>query len=294
MEWWSYGAVAESFTSLLQDSNALLLRLANGVTQRAIQIVFDSVQNAVDETAGFAAAESLGEFDGLVDGDDRRDVVAIKHFVDGEPQHIAIDRGDAVEFVILAIAPDALVDLWQMRDHSFDERLGEFAHGRFHGAKFEEIVDAFRLISTLEVAPKMILDGRFAGSAPFAHKLLTAEIRHDIGDLHRGARRLGPAVDFIFQATLARLSFVVETEHGVDHRYALIDGDALQGIGHRAAEVFGMGRFAFCKITPQAMIASGFACSASSRTTTGISNAPGTRSREIAAPATRARNSADA
>src|SRR5215831_592120 len=56
-----------------------------------------------------------------------------------------------------------------MLDHSFDQRLGEFAHIRFDRTKFPEVVDALGRFAMLKVAPKMILNGRFAGASPFSH-----------------------------------------------------------------------------------------------------------------------------
>src|SRR3954453_14379499 len=45
------------------------------------EIVFHAIEDAVDESSRIAAAECLRQLDCFVDGNDRRDVVAIKHFV---------------------------------------------------------------------------------------------------------------------------------------------------------------------------------------------------------------------
>ena len=76
-----------------------------------------------------------------------------------------------MEFVILAVAPNPFVDLWQMRDHSFDERLGKFAHARLGRAKFPEILHSFRCLAVLEVAPEMILDGCLPRDPTFPHTI---------------------------------------------------------------------------------------------------------------------------
>src|SRR6266487_3193432 len=100
----------------------------------------------------------------------RRDVVAIKHFVNCEPQDIAIDRRDTMEFVILAVPPNAFVDFREMRDHSFDERLRKVAHARGGRAEFPEIPDFLRPFAVLKITPEMILDGRFSRFSPLSHK----------------------------------------------------------------------------------------------------------------------------
>src|SRR5450755_2759524 len=59
-----------------------------------------------------------------------------------------------------------------MRDHSFDDRLRELAHVRFHRTKIPEIIDVFRRLTVLEIAPEMILHCGLACFAPFAHDYL--------------------------------------------------------------------------------------------------------------------------
>ena len=53
-----------------------------GLAKRPRQIVFDPVENPIDEAAGIGSAESFGQFDRFVDRDDGRNVVAVKHFID--------------------------------------------------------------------------------------------------------------------------------------------------------------------------------------------------------------------
>src|SRR5437588_2037733 len=67
---------------------------------------------------------------------------------------------------------------------------------------------------------------------------LFAKLRHHVGNVDGGASGLSPAVDFVFEATLASLIFVIETEYSVDDGHAMIDCNALQCVGHGATEVF--------------------------------------------------------
>ena len=75
-----------------------------------------------------------------------------------------------MEFVVLAVTPNAFVNFRQMRDHSLDQGLRKIADARRRRAKFPEIVDAFRPLAVLQIAPEMILDRGFARPSPFAHK----------------------------------------------------------------------------------------------------------------------------
>src|SRR6266480_2746821 len=148
----------------------LLQRLAHDrFPRRPSQIFSDAVEDAVDKTAGFGAAKSFCQFNRFVDGNDRRNVVAIEHLVNGKTEDVSIDRGNAVQIIIFEITFDLLVNLRQVRNHSFDQRLGKFAHVRFHRTKIPKIVDPFGSFAVLEIAPEVILDGRFARASPFAH-----------------------------------------------------------------------------------------------------------------------------
>ena len=112
------------------------------------------------------------------------------------------------------------------------------------GQNSQKSVDLLRPFTVLEIAPEMILDRRFARSSPFAHKtyfLRSSDMT--LGDFHGGPRGFGAAVDFIFEAALARLSFVIETEHDIDHGHASINRDALQRIRDGAAQILRVVRF---------------------------------------------------
>src|SRR6266487_6826738 len=76
----------------------------------------------------------------------------------------------------------------------------------------------------------------------FPINLFPAKFRHDAGDFHGGPRGLPAAVDFIFQAALARLSFVIETQYDIDDGYAMINRDALECISDGLAQISRMVR----------------------------------------------------
>src|SRR5262249_2907697 len=54
----------------------------------------------------------------------------------------------------------------------------------------------------------------------------------------------GSTIDFIFKATCARLILIIKTQHDIDHRHAVFDGDALERVGNGAAQVLRMVGFA--------------------------------------------------
>src|SRR5690349_18477658 len=110
-----------------QTSWPLRISFGHWFARGTVEIFADAVENAVHEFAGFGAAKSFGELDRFIDRNHRWDVVAIKHFVDGEAKHITINRRDTVQVVILAILLNPLVDFTQVVDHSGNQWFGEFA-----------------------------------------------------------------------------------------------------------------------------------------------------------------------
>lgn len=91
----------EFTASLHYSTTPSLHRLPRRLPQWSGQIFADTIEDAIDETAGFGAAKGFGQLDGFVDGNDRWDVVAVEHFINREAQNVAIDGGDAVEIEIL-------------------------------------------------------------------------------------------------------------------------------------------------------------------------------------------------
>ena len=67
--------------------------------------------------------------------------------------------------------------------------------------------------------------------------MFAAKVRQYIRDFHCRARGFGAAIDFIFKTTRARLIFVIKTEHHVDDWHAVFDGDPLQSVGDRPAQI---------------------------------------------------------
>src|SRR5438128_3453922 len=72
----------------------------------------------------------------------------------------------------------------------------------------------------------------------------TAQDRHRPGDLDRRTRRFGAAIDLVTEAALARLTFIVEAQHGIDDWHTLVDCDSLQSVCHRPAQILRMIGFA--------------------------------------------------
>ena len=164
-----------------QKDNGRLGSIASTSNDRfaggTIEIFSDAIEDAVHKTTGFGAAKSFCQFNRFVDGNDRRNVVAKKHLVNGKTEDVSIDGGNAVQIIIFAITFDLLVNFRKVLNHSFDERLGEFAHVRFNRTKFPKIVYVFRSFAVLEIAPEVILNGRFARASPFAHTICSATWR---------------------------------------------------------------------------------------------------------------------
>src|SRR5882724_4369844 len=75
--------------------------------------------------------------------------------------------------------------------------------------------------------------------------LICAQLRDHIRDLDCSPGRLGAAIDFILETARAGLVFVVEAQDRVDHRDAVVDGNSLQRVRHRPAQIVSMIRFAF-------------------------------------------------
>src|SRR6266446_1420415 len=75
--------------------------------------------------------------------------------------------------------------------------------------------------------------------------LICAQLRDHIRDLDCSPGRLGAAIDFILETARAGLVFVVEAQDRVDHRNAVVDGNSLQRVRHRPAQIVRMIRFAF-------------------------------------------------
>ena len=57
----------------------------------------------------------------------------MEHFVDRQPQDVAVDDGDAVQFPIFRVFLDDGVDLVAVFERAADERLGEEADGGLLG-----------------------------------------------------------------------------------------------------------------------------------------------------------------
>ncbi len=136
----------------------------------------------------------------------------MKHLVDRYPEDVAIDHGDAREFIVLRVPANGVVDGLLMFDGALDELVGKSAGTRTQTTKF---VIGRKVAVSVQVAKVKVLDGRFAAFASNAHSDLPdrqGEIVNSAGDRDRRASRLGPPIEFLPEATRLGLFFVVEQE----------------------------------------------------------------------------------
>jgi hypothetical protein len=133
--------------------------------------------------------ELLGEIDRLVDRDDRRDVVAVLHLEDGEPEDGEVDLGDAVELPVVSEGPDVSVDLGHVLDRSMDQLLAEGVVLTWILLALEEDTQVLGQVHRGIDAPgKQILEGGDAavaalGELSFAHR--RGEGRKNVGTRKR-------------------------------------------------------------------------------------------------------------
>src|SRR5882762_1373827 len=85
------------------------------------KLSFDFVENSIDEFTAVLGREFFRNIDCFVDADDRRNVIPMKHFEDGQPQNIAIDRGNAMKIPILCVLLDQLIGFGPVLQCPFDE-----------------------------------------------------------------------------------------------------------------------------------------------------------------------------
>src|SRR4051812_48700602 len=135
--------------------SALLGRLWRRFAQGPAQIALHPVEDAIDETSRIGPAKRFRELDRFIDRNDRRDVFAIKHFINRQSKHVPVDRRDAVEIVVRTIFSDPVINLGQVCDHPVDERLRELPHPRGGGEELPKFVHLFRGIAAMQVAPEM-------------------------------------------------------------------------------------------------------------------------------------------
>ena len=66
------------------------------------------------------------------------------------------------------------------------------------------------------------------------------QLGHEACNFNCRLGRLRSAIDFVLQATFARLRFVFQTQDRIDHRNTGFDRDALKRIGNRASQILSM------------------------------------------------------
>jgi len=102
-------------------------------TRRPHQFAFDFVEDAVDELAAVLGGKLFGNIDRLIDADHGRDVLAVEHFVNGEPENVAVHCGHAMKLPVLRVLFDVLVDFVPMLDGAANQRFGKDPGGRLFG-----------------------------------------------------------------------------------------------------------------------------------------------------------------
>ena len=95
-----------------------------GFARVATQFFLIAVQDAVHEALGFLGRELLGDVDGLVDADDRRDVRAAHQLEDGDAQDGEVDARDAAEGPVLGVLADDDNAIHRMREGRIVIRIG--------------------------------------------------------------------------------------------------------------------------------------------------------------------------
>ena len=138
--------------------------------RRAHQLATDAVQDAVHESARFVGAKPLGDFNGFIDGDHRRHVRAIEHFVNRDAQNIPVHGSDAVEIVIGGRLADALVDVSLVRKHPLGDGHAKLAHFFGGGPQLPKILHRLGIGTDVEVALIQKLYGSLPAFSACSHR----------------------------------------------------------------------------------------------------------------------------
>jgi hypothetical protein len=178
---------------------------AHRFAQRPGKIVLHAIENPIHKASGIWTAKFFCQFDRFVNRHNWRDIVSIQHFENRESKHVSIYCGNAVKVIILAVTANALIDLREMREHSFNQWLRKLAHARGRRTACPEYIDRLRTCTAMEIAPELVLQRGLARDAAFSHRLLRAQLRNDVRDFDRGPGCFGAAVDPTFETSLARL-----------------------------------------------------------------------------------------
>ena len=78
--------------TILQRFNESRISFRHRLARGAIQISTDAIENTVYESPRLRAAVRFCQLDRFIDRNDWWNVIAIKHLVNCQPEHIAIDR----------------------------------------------------------------------------------------------------------------------------------------------------------------------------------------------------------
>src|SRR5258707_1367629 len=97
----STGLPLNRSTRFLKNSNAMrLTRLVQRCSEWTIEVEFHSIEYTVYELSGFLRSKFFGNIYRLVDGNDRRYVVGVKHLINRHPEDVAIYRRNPFQLVV--------------------------------------------------------------------------------------------------------------------------------------------------------------------------------------------------
>src|SRR5262245_20297901 len=170
---------APSASRLAWMSDRMAKRMATlgrgGTLGRRPELFVDAVEDSVDEAAGLVGAELLGDLERLVDRDLRRNRLHPEELEDSLAEDIAIHHGHAVEFPVLGVLRDDLVDLRLVELRPADQDLGERPHFVVDGVAGPELRQVgLGVVLALEVQLVEELERYLASLAALAHVIRPA------------------------------------------------------------------------------------------------------------------------
>jgi hypothetical protein len=205
-----------------------------------------AVENPINEASGFFGAVFFGDFDGFVNGDDGRDIGTVEHFEKSHAEDIAINCGNAVDFVVIAEPGQLGVDLGELFQDPLNQGPAEFARTRTGIANAEKGLERSRVARATEIPQEKKLHGRLAAFAACSHDSAgglpnAAEFAHGAQSSPGG---FPASIKLGTQATGAGLVLALHHENFMEDGGAVLQGQFLQGSGDTAGDEVGVERFA--------------------------------------------------
>ena len=133
------------------------------------EIVFDAVEDSVDELGGFVGREFLGNFQRFIDDDGAGRAAVGQELVDGQPQDVTVDRRHPAEAPVLRVLLDRLVDFLQPVERALEELVRERAHFRRLLVHFPERLQDFLPVELAYVVLIKHLKCAFARGSSNSH-----------------------------------------------------------------------------------------------------------------------------